>query len=52
LPDVLCIAIVKYVSQMEKAVDEGADIALVDEVDTKFYWLLSKRNHPKKPESM
>jgi hypothetical protein len=31
-PDVLCIAIVKYASQLERAKDSGADIALMDGV--------------------
>jgi hypothetical protein len=31
-PGVLCIAIVKYASQLEKAKESGADIALVDGV--------------------
>lgn len=34
-PDLLCIAIVKYVSQLEKAKEVGADLAFVDGVNAK-----------------
>jgi len=31
-PDSMCVTIVKYTSQLEKAVENGADLALVDGV--------------------
>jgi hypothetical protein len=31
-PDVLCIAVIKYASQLAKAKESGADIALIDGV--------------------
>lgn len=34
-PDVLCIAVVKYASQLDKAKEIGADLALVDGVNAK-----------------
>jgi hypothetical protein len=34
-PDVLCIAVVKYPSQLEKAKESGADLALLDGANAK-----------------
>jgi hypothetical protein len=52
-PDVLCIAFVKYTSQMEKAVGERAGIALVDRIDAKrSLAAIEEKPRKKKPESM